>query len=186
MYWELPTSPWPSAFFNTCSLNIFTTNIVLKDIFHNNVYKADFTELSYPAVPPGRWTHGKHHIDQRQGQTVHRHCKKSRAGTAQAKHRCFLTCKHTMSASPKPMVWAQVTYKELMSYQLSRKDCIFCHYEGDGAGTCSRSIKEGQGKFMSSEMRQTMTAKSVWKYEVQLHSLWGCYFPHASKRETLW
>lgn len=74
-----------------------------------------------------------------------RQCKKSSVGTVQAKHRYFLTCKHTMSASPK----------------LSRKDCMFCHYVGDGAGTCSKSFKEGQGKSMSSEMRQTMTAKSM-------------------------
>lgn len=39
MSWESQTSPSLSAFFNT-------TKIVLKYIFHNNVYKADFTELS--------------------------------------------------------------------------------------------------------------------------------------------
>lgn len=81
-----------------------------------------------------------------------------------------------MSAPPKPTVRVHITYpalthrfgkflRDIMSYQLSRKDCItyrmFCHNIGDGAGTRSRSIKEGQGKSMSSEMRQTMTAKSV-------------------------
>lgn len=123
-------------------------------------------------VPPGRWMYGKHYIHQKQVQTTYRHCKKNSVGTVQAKHRYLLTCKHTMSASPKLMVRVQITHpalthrlgkflKELMSYQLSKKDCMFCHYIGDGAGTCSRSIKEGQGKSMSSEMRQTMNVKSV-------------------------
>lgn len=54
--------------------------------------------------------------------------------------------------------------KELMSYKLSRKDCMFCHCTvciGAGKETCSGSIKEGQGDSTSNEIRQTMNAKPV-------------------------
>ena len=91
-------------------------------------------------------------------------------------HEYFLTCKHTMSVPPKTndkrvqSTYPVLTHRlgksltELMSYKLSRKDSMFCHCIdciGDGAETCSRSIKEGQGESMSSEIRQTMNAKSV-------------------------
>lgn len=54
--------------------------------------------------------------------------------------------------------------KELMSFQektacFAIADCI-----GAGEETCSWSIKEGQGDSTSSEIRQTMNAKPVWKY----------------------
>lgn len=121
------------------------------------------------------------YIRQRQAQTLYRHCKKNSVSTVEAMHEYFLSCKHTMSVPQKTNdTRVQTTYsvlthrlgksfQELISYKLSRKDCVFCHLidcTGDGAETCSRGIKEGHRESTSSEIRQTMNAQSVWKYLV--------------------
>lgn len=148
----------------------------LKDILHDDVYEADFTELSYLNGSTQKmevgWTptliRGKY-----------RRCMKNAISTVEAMHEYFLSCKHTMSVPQETndtrvqTMYSVLTHRlgkslqELMSYKLSGKDCVFCHcIDCNGAETCSRGIKEGHGESTSSEIRQTMNAQSVWKYLV--------------------
>lgn len=71
-----------------------------KDILHDNVYIADFIELSDPIGPPRRWKYIEH-LHSSEASTMERYCKKNSVSTVQAMPEYFLTCKHTTSTPPK-------------------------------------------------------------------------------------
>lgn len=133
------------------------------------VIKADFTKLSYPIVPHSEdGSLLNTYIHQKEVQILCRHCKKKQCMHCSGKAWLLFDMQTHDVTSHKsngkrvqrthPVLTHRVdkSLEELMTYKLVGKDCVFCHCIDcirHKEGTYSRSIKEFQREFISSETR---------------------------------